>query len=45
VVDVADDGGSLTVHVGGGVAIVGEGRFDLPFQLAGGPGLESWRGA
>jgi len=32
VVDVAgDDGGSLTVHVGGGVAIVGEGRFDLPF--------------
>ena len=31
VVDVARDGDALTVHVGGGVAIVGEGTFDLPF--------------
>jgi len=31
VVDVAVERDSLTVHVGGGVAIVGEGVFDLPF--------------
>jgi len=31
VVQVARDGHDLTVHVGGGVAIVGEGAFDLPF--------------
>jgi trans-2,3-dihydro-3-hydroxyanthranilate isomerase len=31
-VDVAaDEQGSFTLHVGGGVAIVGEGMFDLPF--------------
>jgi len=31
VVEVARDGDALTVHVGGGVVIVGEGAFDLPF--------------
>jgi trans-2,3-dihydro-3-hydroxyanthranilate isomerase len=29
-VDVAPDGDTLSVHVGGGVAIVGEGTFDVP---------------
>ena len=29
-VDIAPDGDSLSVHVGGGVAIVGGGAFDLP---------------
>jgi predicted PhzF superfamily epimerase YddE/YHI9 len=30
VVDVEPDGDTLSVHVGGGVAIVGEGTFDVP---------------